>query len=652
MAPRSSARASSTEAETHELIEIRDAHRQHPSIDLLQGLFGDETTGWHTFAPYVALVLQLLVICFLVSIIPITILVDFKSNAYRLVYTTGVAVVASIISSFVLAQIRMLWLQDLAYGTQNAAQRLHKAQILLLVSPLRHQAKYYGVTSSLIVFGLMTTSIIGATTATTASRVNQHWSSMYVGGPLINPFSGIWPPQSSKSFMSDDGCWSTNATHSHLLGQFGWTLQDGSFFGISPLTEDSILAGCPGVLTLQTLDYWSTTYSQGYYPNNGQCISTSRGAVACNALGAPISSGSCDLLQTFGCDFPTTTDLSITACLPVFTSSPVSCRPIDASFQPDHSFASIGPNSCQMTGPESKDPTRMGWLYTDDDTGLDDRIFIGVCTTNRSIGDATILIASESFIADLVAPSMLEYTIPTYTGAECNISLTADKLAFQKVTLSRNVLLPDGKGIPVYFINGTGQKCDPTPAQASLNTTLTGGQPFEVLSKVLQVLNDKTLAAATFSLFYHLNHSFQDAMIYAGDVQISWQQNQYNGSSPPKLQDLIAFPDSNNALEDYLGVTYVQSTDRHDSSLIRHRLAAYLSHYFGYLDVNPQVEDRTTSTQMPVYRVEVGTATSRVGSGSRWALIYIVTAVASVVTLLKLIWAQRWSSRSGPRLVV
>lgn len=560
------ARAASTEVETHELIEIRDAHRQHPSIDLLQGLFGDETTGCNTFAPYVALILQLLVICILVSIIPMAILIDFKSNAYRLVYTTGIAVVASIISSFVLAQIRMLWLQDLAYGTQNQAQRLHKAQTLLLVSSLRHQAKNFGITFSLMVFGLMTTAIIGPTTATTASRVKQHWSSMYVGGPLINPFSGIWPPESSKSFMSDDGCWSTNATYSRLLGQFGWTLEDGSFFGVSPFTEDSILAGCPGVITLQTLDYWDNVNSQGYYPNDGQCISTSRGAVACNALGVPISSGSCDLLQTFGCDFPATTDLSITACLPVLTSSPVSCRPTDASFAPDQSFKAMGPNSCDITGPESDDPTRMAWLYRDDDTGLDDSTFIGVCTTNRSIGDATILIASK-FWADLVAPSLEDDDYTTYTGAECNISLTSDKMAFRKVTLSRNVLLPDERGIPMYFINGTGEECDPTPAQGSLNTSLTGGQPFEVLSKVSQVLNDKTLAAATFSLFYHLNHSFDDAVAYAdAHVFSSWLTNQGNGSNAPDLQDLIAFPDSNNALEDYLGVTYV----RVQTAMIRH----------------------------------------------------------------------------------
>jgi len=188
--PSTYSRTSSAGPSSYELLNPQDSSHHTGSPDLTEGLFDDKPSAWTRCTPYIAMLLQITVISFLILVIPLTIWLPFTTTARRLLYTTGVAILASVISSFVTS--RILWLQDLLQGHRSMSQRVHRAQTLLLVGSFQHQLKNIEITLALLLFGLMTSAIIGALTPTSAGRLVPSWSALYTGLEYY-PDNGVYP---------------------------------------------------------------------------------------------------------------------------------------------------------------------------------------------------------------------------------------------------------------------------------------------------------------------------------------------------------------------------------------------------------------------------------------------------------------------------
>lgn len=101
---------------TYELLE----HDRQPSksFNPLNGVFEEKESLWSRIAPAVIIVLLFAVIAFEIVIIAIPIWLTGRNKdlptADRTVYSTGVTVLASIITVLALGQIRNMWVAQLA----------------------------------------------------------------------------------------------------------------------------------------------------------------------------------------------------------------------------------------------------------------------------------------------------------------------------------------------------------------------------------------------------------------------------------------------------------------------------------------------------------------------------------------------------------
>jgi len=303
--------------------------------------------------------------------------------------------------------------------------------------------------------------------------------------------------------------------------------------------------------TLTQVEAGQAQSGQGYYPASGQCASTVRGGIACSALGSLINVGACDLLATFQCIETLQKDLAVTACLPVFTSNPITCSYAGVSAVYDgYTVKSIVSSSCSISTVVAP-TTGMAFHPIDNNSSL-----IGVCTSDRPVGEATVLFADyllNTRLVQLFDPSLISLGD---SAIECNISVNAQHISFQKVTLLRDIFFPGVTDRYGYYINGTGETCDPAPAVSKLSSIFSldasNGQPFERLTNQSQALTDRSLAAAVFSITKHLENSIEAAVVAAEDSLLTY--NKTTGRIE-QISFVPAFPGSTNSLEDYLGVT-------------------------------------------------------------------------------------------------
>lgn len=125
---------------------------------------------------FIALILQFATIVILIvfSVVPVWIKKPqvsagtYLSSANRLLYLTGTTILATVVTSFTIAQIRGLWF-SLALSKEDApasGRTLGRARTLIGLASLREQSRHFSITASFLLAGLMTTAIVAGISAT------------------------------------------------------------------------------------------------------------------------------------------------------------------------------------------------------------------------------------------------------------------------------------------------------------------------------------------------------------------------------------------------------------------------------------------------------------------------------------------------------
>lgn len=207
---------------------------------------------------YLALSLGIAVIVFSILLIVLEVYIKHPgpfSTTEHLLCITGTTIVASLIAGFITSQLRRLWLGSIAevVDSENptAKQNFTHAKILLGLGTLLEQLKAWPVPLSVLITGLITTSIVSSFTPS-VSLVTQ--SSRY----YLN--SGL-----------DYNCFVVNDTTSN--GWYSWKLANGSFISLN-ITDTSCETRYAKMLVDQTLVPVGFSYIVGGVPVNKAAIGT------------------------------------------------------------------------------------------------------------------------------------------------------------------------------------------------------------------------------------------------------------------------------------------------------------------------------------------------------------------------------------------
>lgn len=533
------ARHNSQHAVDPDSYELMRPNQPARKLDLLEGLFDSEPTFWSQNGPMLTMVLLAVVVIFEVIVISCTIWLSSEdqslSTASRTIYTTAIAMLASLISSTAIGQIRFLWLKALTAQWQREQSTVQKMQVLLQIGKLKDRGHSAPIAGALIIFGLVTTSIVGSTTVSVAPR----WYSS-------NNFHFQGYNQEDDSFYGSD-CWfsSTSGTTQDTI--LAWKNQsDGTFFSSN---ASSNMFFCP-VNMQQTISLTNTLLGlKGFSPEvYGACQAAVNGYILCPALGTPVNlfNIDCNILEVFGCSLHSVTE----ACVPVFTSNPVTCRKIDNMTLDDQTVAAMTTDRCKISRTNTSLPFSQQDLKN----------LVGFCTDNHAIGDVTFLIgttkrANIGTLAVLMDDNT--HSNASSYAIECQMSLNST-LDFR--TVYNSTIVPADSTRLALSINGTSEACDPDPGPSFSNSDQSGGghRMNKDIDSILN-LNARATAATFLSLAFNqsLDTVFVTSYLNNGTCLANEGEDEAEGNPYSCLETYkpLGLNWSSNALEYILGVT-------------------------------------------------------------------------------------------------
>lgn len=121
--------------------------------------------------PILAIILQIFVIAFIVVSLSIKIYIrrpGSLSDSLHLLYVTGITILATLISSFTSGQIKCLWAFKFARADDDigSTRRVKQMATLVGLGSTVDSIKYSPISLSLLITGLITTSIVAGLTPT------------------------------------------------------------------------------------------------------------------------------------------------------------------------------------------------------------------------------------------------------------------------------------------------------------------------------------------------------------------------------------------------------------------------------------------------------------------------------------------------------
>ncbi|MCJ1388474.1 hypothetical protein MMC18_001321 [Xylographa bjoerkii] len=369
-----------------------------------------------------------------------------------------------------------------------------------------------------------------------------------------------------------------------------WTLHNGSFYQVWVNLDF-----CPTSLIMSLMGSVNVIDSSNYgYADLGVAIHPSAlGAPASiyssqtTAEGAAVTLWLNETLDTYKTDL-----LSTSQCVPVLTANPIQCaRENNITFSSDGYLTITSSDGCTAItypGLGALNTTESGWSAS------------GICA-HGDIGTATIVLGGLLADAGYAAEAIGDITwikewdagsvpIPKLYGISCTVD-TASVIDTRNVTLT----LLDNSGNTDSFARSLSaqdlQSCTPI--------SLSGGQ---------DPVSDKLLATAAMGPWQLLNLG---ALEILRSVLINPAVSQLNNDHTIYVrQPPFAFNNSRNALEDIFGLS---------SALAMSRLTL------------------TGSTGQADYAGTAMIANTRVGTGERWALVYVLPPLISSLVLLALL---------------
>ncbi|MCJ1407023.1 hypothetical protein MMC19_001093 [Ptychographa xylographoides] len=392
--------------------------------------------------------------------------------------------------------------------------------------------------------------------------------------------------------LADANDYHCATTESSSPGQAGiWTFPNGSFYQIWVNLDF-----CPTSLIMSLMGSINVIDSSNYgYADFGVAIHSS-------ALGAPATiyssqtapEGSSvtlwlnETLDTYKTDL-----LSTSQCVPVLTANPIQCaRENNITFSTEGYLTVTSSDGCVASlyaGLAALNTTQSGWTTS------------AICA-HREIGSATIVIGGLLADAGYAAEAIGDVTwikewdagsvpTPKLYGVSCTVD-TASVIDTRNVTLT----LLDDSGNTDSFARSLAaqdlQSCTPSSSSGGLDP-----------------VTDKLLATAAMGPWQLLELGPLETL---RTVLINPALSQFNNDHTIYVrQPPFAFDNSRNALEDVLGLS---------SALAMSRLTL------------------TGGTGQADYVGSAMIANTRIGTGERWALVYVLPPLMSSIVLLALLF--------------
>ncbi|MCJ1432841.1 hypothetical protein MMC27_002199 [Xylographa pallens] len=423
-----------------------------------------------------------------------------------------------------------------------------------------------------------------------------------VAGLASSPSSYRIVQKYSLADPDDYQCATTESSNPDQAGI--WTVAKGSFYQIWVNIDF-----CPTSLIMSLMGSINIVDPANYgYADLGVAIHSS-------ALGAPASiyssqaiddSSGVSLWLNQTLDTYKTDLLSTSQCVPVLTANPIRCtRENNITFSSDGYLTITSSDGCTATtypGLIALNTTQSGYSAS------------GICSRG-DIGSATIVIGGFLVDADYAAEAIGDITwihewdagtvpVPKMYGISCMVD-TASVIDTRNVTLT----LLDDSGNTGSFARSLSaqdpQSCTAIPSSGGLNP---------ITNKLLA-----TAAMGPWQLLYlGALETLRSVLINSAPPPVN-NDHTLNIRQPP-----FAFNNSRNALEDILGLS---------SALAMSRLT--LTGHTGYAD----------------YIGTAMVANTRVGTGERWALVYILPPlISSIVLLVLLMTTPRQTPFTASRL--
>ena len=375
------------------------------------------------YLPIIALALLGLVTTFLVLIVFLDVPVrkpGVLSNDDRALYITGTALSASLISSFVTGQIKLLWtarILNRSAGTYSDRLRdFARARVLFGIGTIRNQLRFWASSGSVLLIGLITTAIVAGVTPS-ISQVKLS-TMIFLNVLALEP------------------CFGSATTNASM---FSWTLSDGSVIGL--------LSSGDSDCAIKTLP--------SYFPG-GDEYGYSAGGVEVHraALGTPFNpSGfgwSLGYTQLPFTDPGQRLLRRIDACSPVIVHNPVKCS-ITGNLTVERNELMAVADGCTIKSPIlAVDPAKDGASV------------LGACTAGLDVGKATIVLGAVNDHALKLAEVMgtVPASSPPPLVVACHVDV-APSIDFRSVVYNITPPTSATEMGMAQSVDGTGETCQP-----------------------------------------------------------------------------------------------------------------------------------------------------------------------------------------------
>ncbi len=531
--------------------------------------------------------------------IPLKKLVALTTSENAL-YVTGTTILASCAATYASGQVRLLWARKLLTRTSKHTGNISKKDIanfrtLLGLGTFWEQFRFWSTTSALLLVGLLTTAIVTSVTPSFSLTTLESVSTLSPGNLL--------PCFYASDRVSND--W------------FSWKLANGSFlnfnstYGLSGSDVTCTIRDVPGLFA--SLDYtnindYDYAYAAGDTVVYGSAVGTP--FVRMRNTGFFESLIPEDSLSVAHSGDTLTEYIELfnfaTLCSPVLIQNPVKCRKFEATSVSKNGINATA-DGCSVSSPiDAVDPT------------ISPANSFGVCTINETIGKATILISAVHDHAFRLAGVMLDERnvsnisgIPSYSAA-CKIDI-APSIDFRSVQFTHITPGSDLEGLGYSFeLNSTNATCKPD----------TYDYEDDVREMLLSdMLTDGTLAHGAAASYYMLSQNVYRDGWWDNLYRLAFSRARYLNSS----LDSYVFTNSENQLEDALGMVS----------------ASELSIYWADDPASYTTDEARPLTWFGGTAMFSGV---RVGPGKKWAIVFIVPVMFTML-LLACLW---WSYRSIP----
>ncbi|KAK6535907.1 hypothetical protein TWF281_000158 [Arthrobotrys megalospora] len=527
----------------------------------------------------IAIVVEIIIILLIVlfNLVEVTLTMPgLFPNDSRALYVCGTTVFVTAITAFMSRQIRLQWIHYIEIRRlrkSDTLQSSRRIENLLGVGSYSDHFYYWGTTFTLLFASLSTAAVVAALTPS-------------IGFKTFGTTVQLTPGALNCTTTSVDP----------VPDAISWRLENGTFINFR--AKGNTCLANPAFSIVNTI-------SNSAIDKDGYAYAVSGVGVTRSSIGVPYDAhnGPAGFDKVFWETGMTQQDRNIlqdsTQCLPVFIANPAKCRRAGKIITGKNNITIQLDENCSASTPV------FGADLTSDGASAS-----GFCVDGKSLGKITYLIGSINSHAGLLAAAISDFpavNTKSYSVA-CDVDIVS-AVGFRDTTISRNYKPPHESSINRENSNlntlAEYTITSPSKERASSSCSNTSYVPiWNPDNKPGVVLTPGALAVG------------------AGAACPLFTQNRYNNGWWDTLHRAVkdrgpssyAFGDSKNALEDVLGLVVGVSVGQYIGSAqppISTRDA-------------PMVINRGGSARVLGYRI---------GSGSRWGLIFIAPHVWVVVVL-------------------